>query len=426
MDTSGRAAALSATPSFMKVDGEAAPDVSLKIVSHSSIFQGMRLVERSEYVAAIRAGLRQSPIVSVVGPRQAGKTTLARIIASGGDGNFLDLEDPRAFRRLENPLTTLETLKGLVVIDEVQRKPELFPILRVLADRRPLPARFLILGSASPSLVRGVSESLAGRVSFVDVSGFHLGEAGIPSWRKLWLRGGFPRSFLAGSEALSLKWRDGFIRTFLERDVPQFGLTIPADTLRRFWTMLAHFHGQTWNAAEIARSLGSSEATARRYLDILSSSYMVRQLAPWFENIGKRQVKAPKVYLRDSGLLHCFFGIDSMAALESHPRLGASWEGFVLEQALQVIGERNAYFWASHGGAELDLMVFARGKRCGVEIKYADAPKLTKSTRVAFQDLNLERVLVVYPGKDSYPLEKRVEAVSILEARAKLAAIARG
>jgi predicted AAA+ superfamily ATPase len=375
----------------------------------------MAMLPRPRLLRQIQERLDSAPIVSVLGPRQAGKTTLAREVAAGREATIFDLEDPRAVARLEHPATALEPLEGLVVIDEIQRMPELFPLLRVLADRDPLPARFLILGSASPSLVRGVSESLAGRVSFVDVSGFDLTEVGVEEFPRLWLRGGFPRSFLARTDDESLTWRNDFIRTFLERDIPQLGLRVPAETLRRFWTMLAHYHAQVWNAAELARSLGSSESTARRYVDLLTSVFLVRQLPPWFENVGKRQVKSPKVYVRDTGLLHALLDLGSRGSLESHPKLGASWEGFALEQVLAVTGERNVYFWATHGGAELDLLLFSGGKRFGVEFKYGDAPKVTRSMRVAMEDLGLERLYVVHPGRESFPLDDQVEALSILD-----------
>ena len=310
----------------------------------------MMRLPRSHLLNLVEQKIRRSPVVSILGPRQVGKSTLARQVASGADAaEFLDLEDPRALARLENPAAALEPLRGLVILDEVQRKPDLFPLLRVLADRDPLPARFLLLGSAAPDIVRGVSESLAGRVAFVDIGGFDLDEVGSDQFARLWLRGGLPRSYLAESDDASFDWRQDFVRTFLERDIPQLGITIPAATLRRFWTMIAHFHGQVWNAAELARSLGSSEPTARRYLDLLSGAFMVRQLPPWFENIRKRQVKAPKVYVRDPGLLHTLLDLPSKASLEGHPKLGASWEGFALEQVLQRVGHKNAYFWATHG-----------------------------------------------------------------------------
>lgn len=378
------------------------------------------MIARTEYIQAIEARLATNPVVALLGPRQVGKTALAHKIAEGWPTTFLDLENPTALRRLAEPKAALEPLTGLVVIDEVQRQPELFPLLRVLADRKPSPARFLILGSASPWLVRGVSESLAGRVSFVDVSGFDLAEVGAKELRKLWWRGGFPLAFLAKDDAASRLWQHDFLRTLLERDLPQLGITIPAATLRRFWTMVAHFHGQVWNAAEFARSLGTGENTARRYLDILTSMFLVRQLQPWFENLGKRQVKAPKVYVRDSGLLHCLTNVESPEVLEAHHKLGASWEGFALEQVLRVTGDQQAYFWATHSGAELDLLVHWRGKRWGFEFKYSDAPVMTKSMHIALEDLKLERIFTVYPGKEAYPMHERVEALPLAQLHERL------
>jgi uncharacterized protein len=381
------------------------------------------VIKRTAYLEEIRRKLQASPVVALLGPRQAGKTTLAHAVAQGQPHHFFDLEDPTANARLVNPKSALEPLTGLVVIDEVQRRPELFPLLRVLADRQPQPAVFLILGSASPHLVRGVSESLAGRVAFVDLMGFDLSEVRPGAFRKLWWRGGLPRSFLAPSDQASAEWRQGFIRTLLESDIPQLGITITAATLRRFWSMVAHFHGQVWNAADFAGSLGASQPTARRYLDILSSALMVRQLPPWFENLGKRQVKAPKVYVRDTGLLHALLALNDFAALEGHPRLGASWEGFALEQVLRWTGEREAYFWATHAGAELDLMLTINSQRFGFEFKYADAPVLTKSIHIARQDLRLRHLFVVYPGRDTYPLDSAADVISIQELPEKLAAI---
>ncbi len=381
------------------------------------------MIARKAYLKETEQKLATNPVVAILGARQVGKTTLAQQIVQGRAHHYFDLEDPVALARLEQPMAALEPLKGLVVVDEVQRKPELFPLLRVLADRRPLPARFLILGSAAPHLIRGVSESLAGRVSFVDLCGFDLSETGPTHFRQLWWRGGFPLSFIAASESASIQWRRDFIRTFLERDIPQLGITVPAATLRRFWTMIAHSHGQVWNAADFARSLGSAEATARRYLDILTSAFMVRQLTPWFENIGKRQVKAPKVFVRDSGLLHTLLGLDSFAALEGHPKLGASWEGFALEQVLRFMGGHDAYFWATHGGAELDLMIMWRGRRIGFEFKYNDAPTVTKSMHIALHDLNLERLLVLYPGCQAYPLQDKIEVLPIRQVPGRLEAM---
>ena len=381
------------------------------------------MIERADYAAEIQRKLKANPVVAILGPRQVGKTTLARSLAQRQPHHFFDLEDPVAAARLTHPQSALEPLTGLVIIDEIQRQPELFALLRVLADRRPAPAWFLILGSASPQLVRGVSESLAGRVAFVDLAGFDLVEVKPAHFRRLWWRGGFPRSFLGASDRASLEWRQDFIRTFLERDIPQLGLNIPAATLRRFWSMIAHFHGQVWNAADLARSLGASEPTARRYLDILTSTFMVRQLPPWFENVGKRQVKAPKIYVRDTGLLHTLLALGDFAALEGHPRLGASWEGFALEQVLRHTGDRDAYFWGTHAGAELDLLVTLKGKRHGFEFKYGDSPTFTKSMHIALQDLKLARLFVVYPGQKSYALDRQVEVISIRDLPGRLAAL---
>ncbi len=379
------------------------------------------MITRKHYLATIRALLRRFPVVSVLGPRQVGKTTLAREIAAEQPSHFFDLEDVDALARLAEPKVALERLAGLVVLDEVQRKPELFALLRVLADRKPVRARFLLTGSASPEVVRGVSESLAGRVALVDVAGFSLAEVGVDEWRKLWWRGGFPLAYLAESDAASREWQENFVRTLLERDMPQLGITIAATALRRFWTMLTHYHAQVWKGSELARSLGASEPTMRKYLDLLTATFMVRQLAPWHENVGKRQVKAPKIYLRDSGLLHCLMRQEAFADLEAHPKLGASWEGFALEQVLSLTGDRDAYFWATHGGAELDLLVLWQGRKYGFEFKYGDAPSLTKSMHVAQNDLKLERLFVVHPGTHSYVMNDRTEAVAIINLRARLA-----
>jgi len=310
-------------------------------------------------------------------------------------------------------MVALQDLRGLVVIDEVQRRPDLFPILRVLADRVPLPARFLILGSASPSLLRQASESLAGRIQLVWMSGFSLEEVGLAQHAAHWLRGGFPLSFLAEDDAASLAWRRDFIRMFLERDIPQFGFSITATMLLRFWTMLAHYHGQTWNAAEPARSLGIGESTARRYLDMLTDVFMVRPLQPWHANLKKRQVKAPKVYLRDTGLLHHLLGIRSEKELLEHPKCGASWEGYVIEETIKAVEPDEAYFWATHSGAEIDLVLVKAGRMLGVECKRVDAPRLTPSMRIALEDLKLDRIAVIYPGTRRYPLTERITAVPL-------------
>lgn len=370
---------------------------------------------RTAYLQTIRARLRDNPIVSLLGPRQAGKTTLAQMFADEADGpvHFFDLESPVDLARLANPELVLRPLTGLVILDEVQRRPDLFPLLRVLADRPGNPARFLILGSASPALIKEGSESLAGRVAFIDVTGFSLAELGADALSRLWWRGGFPRALLAADDTATRLWLDDFRRTFLERDIPQLGIQVPAATLGRFWTMVAHYHGQVINLAELARALGSSEPTARRYLDILSGTYVVRQLPPWFENLKKRQVRSPKVYVRDSGLLHALLGIPDAPALQSHPKLGASWEGFCLEQILSVSGNRDACFWGTHGGAELDLLLQHSGRRLGVEFKFSDQPATTRSMRIAQQDLGLDHLYVVHPGVHEFPLDESITAVPL-------------
>ena len=372
-------------------------------------------IQRSRLLEILKERLNHNPAVALLGPRQCGKTTLAKIFSSEISGEYFDLEDPRDEARLSAPITVLESISGLIVLDEIQRMPELFPLLRVLIDRSEGKRAFLLLGSASPSLIRDVSETLAGRVSFIHMSGFNVSEVGIKNGRKLWIRGGFPRAYLAENDAVSFQWRQDFIQTFLERDIPQFGITIPSRTLRRFWTMLAHYHGQVWNASEFARSLGVSQKTARRYLDILEGAYMVRQLPPWFENLKKRQVKAPKVYIRDSGILHALLSLVSERDVQGHPKLGASWEGFIVEQIASLAGSSELYFWATHGGAELDLLFFNRGRRIGIEIKYNDAPKLTKSMMIAIDDLGLDILYIIYPGTVSYVLKEGVEVISLLE-----------
>ena len=376
-------------------------------------------IDRPDAEAAVRLALRRSPVATILGPRQCGKSTLARCLA-GPRTHLFDLENPVDAARLAAPQVTLAPLRGLVIIDEAQLAPALFPILRVLADRRPVRARFLLLGSASPDLIRGTAESLAGRVAFVPMGGFNLAEVGVSKLSRLWLRGGFPRSFLAANDDASLRWRLDFVQTFLERDIRRFGVDVPAPVLRRLWSMLAHYHGQLWNASELSRSLGESHTTVKRHLDILTGAMMVRQLPPWFANLGKRQVKAPKVYVRDSGIVHALLGLPSMAALHGHPKVGASWEGFVIEEILRRTGDRDAYFWATPAGAELDLLVFIRGKRFGFEIKYTDAPQLTKSMAVARQDLKLDRLFVIYPGTTSYALRDDVEVVAMPDLHARL------
>ncbi len=377
------------------------------------------MLARPSYLDAIQERFLDYPIVALPGPRQAGKTTLARrFVETWTDGpvHFFDLEAPLDRRELENPHSTLEALTGLVVLDEVQQMPELFPVLRVLADRPEQPAQFLILGSASPELVKGAGESLAGRVSFVDVTGFNIRETGEEALAERWWRGGFPRAFLARSDKASRQWQQDFFRTFLERDIPQLGIKIPSSALRRFWSMIAHSHGQIWNASEIGRSLGVSDPTTRRYLDILSGTYVVRQLQPWFENLKKRQVKSPKVYVRDSGLLHALLEVGSAKQLYRHPKYGASWEGFCIEQILSVSDTLDAYFWATHSGAELDLLIFHQGQRIGFEFKTSEAPSTTKSMHIALADLALDHLYVVYPGERKFVLTDKITAIPLLGA----------
>ncbi len=373
------------------------------------------MIQRTRRLAELRAALKRARVTALIGPRQAGKTTLARAIVPPGSPTYFDLEDPRALARLAEPMTALAPLRGLVVIDEIQRRPDLFPILRVLADRRPLPLRFLILGSATPELLRQSSETLAGRLETITLTGLGLDEVGPGALGRLWRRGGFPPAYLARSEQASYVWRQQLVQTFLERDLPQLGISIPAATMLRFWTMLAHYHGGVWNAAEAARSLGVSEPTARRYLDLLSGLFMVRQLQPWHANLGKRQVKAPKVYVRDSGLLHALLGLVRERDVLSHPKAGGSWEGFAIEEAIERVRPDAAYFWATHTGAELDLLLMKGSRRYGVEVKFQDAPRVTPSMRIALADLQLHHLTVLYPGDQRYPLDPYITVVPLAD-----------
>jgi predicted AAA+ superfamily ATPase len=373
------------------------------------------MIPRSADMALIRAALRRSRVVALVGPRQCGKTTLARQFVSPDSLNYFDLEDPASVARLSEPETVLRPLRKIVVIDEIQHRPELFSLLRVLADRKPLPARFLILGSASPDLLRQSSETLAGRLETVPLEGFRLADLGAAAQGRHWLRGGFPLAFTARNEADSFSWRRQFLQTFLERDMPQLGITIPSTSLRRFWSMVAHYHGQIWNASELARALSIGESTVRRYLDLMTGVFMVRQLSPWFENLGKRQVKSPKVYVRDTGLLHTLLGITRQRDLEEHPKVGASWEGYAVEEALKSFRPDEAYYWATHNGAELDLLLFKNGRRIGIECKRADAPQLTPSMRTALADLKLDRLFVLYPGVKAYSLARNVDVMPLAD-----------
>ena len=374
------------------------------------------MIKRTRELEVLAGLVARHPVVAITGARQVGKTTLARQFAAGRNGGatFFDLENPSHLARLDDAMLALQDLRGLVVIDEVQRRPELFPVLRVLVDRPRNRARFLVLGSAAPGLLRQSSESLAGRVAYHELGGLALDEVGAARADVLWLRGGFPRSFLARTGPASAEWRRGFIRTFLERDVPQLGSVVAATTLRRFWMMLAHYHGQVWNASEFGRSFGVADTTVRSYLDLLASALVVRLLPPWYENIAKRQVRAPKVYIADSGLLHALLDLDSRAALDSHPKVGASWEGFVIQAVVRQLGARpeECWFWATHGGAELDLLVVRGTRRFGFEVKRTTAPKLTPSARSAIASLHLDRLDVVHAGEDTFSLGPRLRAVA--------------
>ena len=366
------------------------------------------LLNRPDFETEVRESIDYNPITSILGPRQCGKTTLARMISASMPGTFFDLEDPADFELLStSPKTILSQQNGLIIIDEVQRLPELFPLLRVLADNQDSKNKYLILGSASPDLIQKSSESLAGRIGFVNLTGFRLNEVGVENLEPLWLRGGFPKSFLAASDKQSMAWRNDFTQTFLERDISQLGINIPPVTLRRFWQMLAHYHGQVWNGAEFARAMGVSEPTVKRYLDILTGTFMVRQLQPWFENLKKRQVKAPKIYIRDSGILHSLLSLPGNSVL-THVKVGASWEGFIIEQILQKIDTRDCYYWRTHTGAELDLFVMKDGKRIGFEVKYSDVPKITKSMYSVIEDLKLDKLYVINTGSRTLQMEDNI------------------
>lgn len=376
------------------------------------------MLPRTDHQNAIVSLLQKFPVVGLIGARQIGKTTLARALAASvAHAHYFDLEDPRDVARLEQPMMALESLKGLVVLDEVQHRPGLFAPLRVLADRPSIPARFLVLGSASPRLLQQSSETLAGRIAYHHLEPLDMLEVGGDNRDTLWLRGGFPCSFTATSDADSLLWRRSFVRTYLDRDLSNLGITLAPATMRRFWTMLAHYHGQIWNAAELAGNFGVSEKTVRRYLDILVSTFMVRRVDPWHENLGKRQVKAPKVFLTDSGMLHVLLGIDSMDALLGHPKVGSSWEGFAIQQILRKLGAEpeETFFWALHSGAALDLLMVRGTRRLGFEAKLTDAPRVTASMRSALENLRLDRLDVVHAGTKSYPLGDRIRALSLME-----------
>ena len=370
-------------------------------------------IPRNYHLRRVRLLLREFPVVALLGARQVGKSTLARRLAAShrGPTTWFDLEDSADLARLADPGLELRPLRGLVVLDEIHRLPGVFPLLRVLADRPRTPARFLVLGSASPDLLRQTSETLAGRVAFHELDGFGLRE--VEDLERLWLRGGFPLSYLARSAPASRRWRDGFIRTFLTRDVPDLGSSIPPLTWRRFWTMLAHWHGQIWNGAEFGRAFGVAHTTVRRYLDLLTSVFVVRQLQPWHENIRKRQVRSPKVYVADSGVLHALLGLSTREAVLSHPKVGASWEGFVVQQIVQLLAAspEQCFHWSTHSGAELDLLVVAGDRRYGFEVKRAEAPRPTPSMRSAFETLGLDRLDVVHAGAQSYAMARGMRAL---------------
>jgi predicted AAA+ superfamily ATPase len=374
------------------------------------------MLARRQTVKLVQSLLGQFPVVAILGARQVGKSTLARLVAGRSKAvTFFDLEDSIDLARLDEPSLALKDLRGLVVLDEIQRRPELFPTLRVLADRPERPARFLVLGSASPALLRQSSETLAGRIATFELDGFDINEVGPKRAESLWLRGGFPKSFLAGSEMQSLRWRQQFLDTFLERDIPALGFRLPPALLGRFWRMLAHSHGQLWNASDIGRSLGVTDATVKHYLDVLASAFVIRVLAPFHENLAKRQVKSPKVYVADTGLLHALLGITDRKALDVHPRLGASWEGFALWEIIRHERARKdeCFFWRTHDGAELDLLIVRGERREGYEIKRTDAPRITPSMRHALADLGLDRLTVVHAGSEAYPMGEKIRAMPL-------------
>ena len=375
----------------------------------------MAAVSRKAHLRILARLLRENPVVALLGARQVGKTTLARELMRQrrGPATWFDLERPRDLRQLDEPTLTLEPLRGLVVLDEIQNRPELFPVLRVLADRSPRPARFLVLGSASPELLRQGSETLAGRIAFHELPGFDLAEVEPSNWQRLWLRGGFPRAYLPRAHRQSGEWRANFVRTFVERDLPRLGTVTSPRTLADFWTMMSHYHGQVWNSSELGRAFGVAHTTVRGYLNLLTDTFVVRQLPPWTENIGKRVVKSPKVYVADSGLLHTLLGIEKPADLTSHPKVGASFEGFALEQVIRrlELRPREAFFWATHSGAELDLLVIRGRLRLGFEFKRTDAPRMTRSMMVSIDTLGLDRIDVVHAGSQEFRMHDKVRAV---------------
>lgn len=387
---------------------------------------GVSVIERLRARLALEQALRRARVVLLTGARQVGKTTLARQFVTDPVNQF-DLENPVDLARLDAPLLALQPLRGVVVIDEVQRSPELFSVLRLLADRPGRPATFLVLGSASPSALRQASESLTGRLEYLELGGLSLAEVSHGTGdvtgdaNRLWRRGGFPLSYLADTDADSAAWLRSYVLNLARRDLPEFGVGLPAATIERFLGLVAHAHGQLWNAAVPARALGIAESTARRYIDVLGDALLVRVLQPWHENMGKRLVKTPKVYYRDSGLLHQLVGVADELSLLRHPAIGASWEGWVIEEVLRLAGnDYTPYFWRTSAGAELDLLLVSGGGRIGVEVKRADAPRVTASMRAALADLRLDHLYVIYPGNQRYSLDPRVTVVPMTELASKL------
>ncbi len=374
------------------------------------------MIPRNDDIKRLLDLMIHFPVVGIIGARQVGKTTLSHLLAEiiEEPTTFFDLENPEDLARLEDPMLALKALKGVVVLDEIQRKPNIYAILRVLADRPRTPCRFLVLGSASPDLLRQSSESLAGRIAYHQLGGLTIKDVGMGESTKLWRRGGMPRSFLAQNDTASHEWRKNFIRTLIEWDLPQLGITVGATTLRRFWTMIAHYHGQIWNASEFARSFGLADTTVRHYLDIFNSALVARLLLPWYENIKKRQVKAPKVYIRDSGILHGLLNLTNQEDLESHPKIGASWEGFVIDQIIRHIRveEEECFFWSTYTGAELDLLVVRGSEKRGYEIKRTTSPKYTSSMRSSMDTLSLISLDVIHAGDKTFQLSDNIRAVS--------------
>lgn len=370
-----------------------------------------KIIVRHKDRTAIADLLNIFPVTAILGPRQVGKTTLAKTFHPD---HIFDLENPRDFALLENPQLALEKLVGLIMIDEIQRKAELFPLLRYLVDNNQK-QRFLILGSASSNLRQQSGESLAGRIGYHYLTGLNLTETGASSMETLWLRGGFPRSYLTESDSQSMTWRTNFISTFLEKDLTVLGINVPAATMYRFWTMVSHYHGQTINYSELGRSFGINDKTVKQYLSILEDTFMIRQLMPWHANVSKRLVKSPKIYLRDSGIFHALQSINTMQELRSNPKIGASWEGFALEEMVSMLGKRDSevFFYGTHSGAEIDLYWQDKGKKMGAEFKYIDAPRTTKSMHQAIADLNLDELRVIYPGDKKYQLTEKIWAMPL-------------